>query len=473
MSKMDPRHVRYHWFRLSLVLGTLLAILMFVNSVINYAFVSRRIALEQLQRDMNKQAVTLEQEIRRTNAQTPAQYERLIDEMQKREKTVWIEIRDRDDNVLAFAGLEDHPRFTQDEIRPRIKNHEPVFAVRSAGGGNVAMQAMPLHVPWVNGDQRGVNQRGPGAILEIGMSLDRARSVFWPVRQNLIINCSAAVALLAALAFMGLRFKSYLQGRQLEQQVEIARKVQQDLLPSGRQVSRRIELSAECRPAWGVGGDFYDTFETPEGRVAIVLGDVSGKGIPAALLMGVIHGAVRSSSWTENAWHHEESSRRINQLLCERASGERYASLFWGYYDPTVRRLYYVNAGHCSPLLVRRVGDVPVIQPLDEGGPVLGLLPSARYRQGAIDLAEGDVLVMFSDGVVEAMNEAGEEFGEQRLRDAILAAAREEVTGIRSKVLQAVDGFVGSAAPHDDLTIAAVRFEVAAAAPRESNLVAA
>jgi hypothetical protein len=468
MSKMDPRHVRYHWFRLSLVLGALLAILMFVNSVINYAFVSRRIALEQLQRDMNKQAVTLEQEMRRVNAQTPAQYGRLIDEMQKREKTVWIEIRDRDENMLAFSGLENHPRFTQAEIRPKMKNHELVFAVRKVGGVDVAMQAMPIHIPGING-----NQRGPAAVLEIGMSLDRARSVFWPVRQNLIINCSAAVALLAALAFMGLRFKSYLQGRQLEQQVEIARRVQQDLLPSGKQVSRRIELSAECRPAWGVGGDFYDTFETPDGRVAIVLGDVSGKGIPAALLMGVIHGAVRSSSWTENAWHHEESSRRINQLLCERASGERYASLFWGYYDPTVRRLHYVNAGHCSPLLVRREGDVSVIQPLDEGGPVLGLLASARYRQGAIDVTERDVLVMFSDGVVEAMNEAGEEFGEQRLHEAILAAAHQDVMGIRSEVLKAVGDFVGGAAPHDDLTIAAVRFEVEAAARSESDLVAA
>ncbi len=454
---MDPRHPRYHWFRISLVLGALLAVLMLVNSVVNYMFVSRRVAVEQLQRDMSKQAMTLEQEMRRANARTPAQVDRLVDEMQKREKMVWLEVRDRDDKLLASSGVEDHPRFAKDEMRTKMRNHEPLFAIRKTAGGDVVVQSFPIH--WgAPGPQQ---QRGPGAIVEIALSLDRARAVFWPIRQNLIINCSAALALLAALAFMGLRFRSYLQGKQLEQQVEIARKVQQDLLPTTKQASRKIEFAAECKPAWGVGGDFYDTFETADGKVALVLGDVSGKGIPAALLMGVIHGAVRSSTWTENAWHHEESSRRINQLLCERASGERFASLFWSYYDAASRRLHYVNAGHCAPLLVKRRGGGVNIEALDEGGPVLGLLGIARYHQSVVNVEPGDLLLMFSDGVVEAMNEEGEEFGDERLRAAVLEATAEDATGLHGHVLQAVRRFVGSAAPHDDLTIAAAGFETA------------
>ncbi len=177
--------------------------------------------------------------------------------------------------------------------------------------------------------------------------------------------------LLGALVLIAARLRSHLEGKHLEKQLEIARQVQQDLLPSESDIPETVQFAAECIPAWRVGGDFYDTFQTGEGSVAIVLGDVSGKGMPAALLMGVMHGAVRSSSWAESAREHELCSGRLNRLLCERSSGGRFASMFWGYYNPAARRLHYVNAGHCPPILIRKRGEHVETVLLEGGGPVL------------------------------------------------------------------------------------------------------
>jgi sigma-B regulation protein RsbU (phosphoserine phosphatase) len=257
---------------------------------------------------------------------------------------------------------------------------------------------------------------------------------------------------------IGLRFRSYLKGKHLEQQVEIAHQVQQDLLPAPNQELPYARYAAECVPAWGVGGDFHDAFAV-DGGVALVLGDVSGKGIPAALLMGVIHGAVRSSSWAESARRHEECSRKLNQLLCERASGARYASMFWSYYNPESGSLHYINAGHCPPLLVQTRHGRTAIRRLEEGGPVLGLLSAARYEQSTETLDEGDMLVLYSDGVIEAANAAGEEFGEARLMDVLVCCSMLSAEEIRFEVVSAVQDFVGPAKAHDDLTLVAVRFD--------------
>lgn len=208
-----------------------------------------------------------------------------------------------------------------------------------------------------------------------------------------MVNCSAALALLMSLTVMSVRFRSYVQGKQLEKQVEIARQVQQDLFPSPQQLPKHFQLAAECLPASGVGGDFYDVFRVNGRGAAFVLGGVAGKGIPAALLMGVIHGAVRSASWTASPRQHEAATGQINRLLWERAAQERFATMFWSYFDPETRLLRYVNAGHCPPLLFRAGAFTPVS--LSEGGPVLGLL-NARFQQGTVALQPGDVLVLFS-----------------------------------------------------------------------------
>jgi hypothetical protein len=122
---------------------------------------------------------------------------------------------------------------------------------------------------------------------------------FWPLQRNLIISCSAGLALLISLLIMRLRFRQYVRGRSLEAELEVARGVQRSLLPGGSERLRNVSVAAEFLPAAEVGGDLYDVFESADGVTALVAGDVSGKGVPAALLMGVIHGAVRSSNWLE------------------------------------------------------------------------------------------------------------------------------------------------------------------------------
>jgi sigma-B regulation protein RsbU (phosphoserine phosphatase) len=199
-------------------------------------------------------------------------------------------------------------------------------------------------------------------------------------------------------------------------------------------------------------------FRAGDGRIAIVMGDVSGKGVPAALVMGVIHGAVRSSGWPESASAHERESARLNLLLCEKASLSRYASMFWCYYEPPAHRLCYVNAGHYPPLLAGERGRGIEIARLDAGGPVLGLLPAARYEQTRCDVRPGDVLVLYSDGLIEATNPAGEEYGESRLRESLAATAVGDPDGIRDAILASAGEFLGASPPRDDLTLVVAKF---------------
>jgi sigma-B regulation protein RsbU (phosphoserine phosphatase) len=206
-----------------------------------------------------------------------------------------------------------------------------------------------------------------------------------------------------------------------------------------------------------VSGDFYDAFRTADGHIAIVMGDVSGKGVPAALVMGVIHGAVRSSTWPESTSAHERESAHLNLLLCENTSGSRYASMFWCYYEPSARLLCYVNAGHCPPLLVSDGGHGPEVSRLETGGPVLGILSAARYQQARCEVRPGDVLVLYSHGLIEATSPTGEEYGESRLRE-LLATVGGSPDAIRDAILASAGAFLGLAPPRDDVTLVVAKF---------------
>jgi sigma-B regulation protein RsbU (phosphoserine phosphatase) len=292
----------------------------------------------------------------------------------------------------------------------------------------------------------------------MALYLDSASATFGRLRRNLAVSSSAALGLLASMILLWLRFPHYVRGKQLERQTELAREVQTDLLPSGDTAFENLDFAAACVPAWQVGGDFYDVFSASDGRIAIVLGDVSGKGLPASVVAGVLLGAVRASAWIAGTSEHEASSRRLSELLRTRTSLDRFASLFWCYFEPASQLLRYVNAGHLPPILVRRnaVGEVE-IERLTEGGPVLGLLQKADYRQGRATLCPGDLLVLYSDGVVEAENASGEQFDEDR----ILSAVRENLNGspaeIRDEILRRVHAFLDKEQAQDDLTLIVAR----------------
>ncbi len=154
-----------------------------------------------------------------------------------------------------------------------------------------------------------------------------------------------------------------------EQQLEIAQRVQRELLPSLGESFPEVRLATEYRPVGQFGGDFYNIFRVQNSSIALIMGDVSGKGVPAALLLGVIHGIVRVGWWSKSCSHHEWESGQLNRFLCERSSRDRFASMFWCSYDPIAQLLRYVDAGHCPTLLTRKKNGELGVDRLESGGP--------------------------------------------------------------------------------------------------------
>ena len=270
-----------------------------------------------------------------------------------------------------------------------------------------------------------------------------------PVETNLILNGAAALALLGAVVSIGVRTRYHLRAKRWEQQLAQGRAVQNQLMPASDVAIPNVHVAAEFLPALEVGGDLYDVYSTSDGRVAFSLGDVSGKGLPAALLMGMIQGALRSNAWYRDQASHEGFAKQLNTMLCNSSAAAKFATLFWGSYDPSQARLSYVSAGHCTGFLVRQ----NKITKLDSTGPVLGLLTQSRFEQRSVDFKHGDLLVLYSDGIVEAANAQGEEFGEERLAAALARCTGSSAEEARQEILKDYRAFLGGAAPEDDLTL--------------------
>jgi phosphoserine phosphatase RsbU/P len=234
-----------------------------------------------------------------------------------------------------------------------------------------------------------------------------------------------------------------------KRELEIAREVQERLFPQEYPPIPGITYAGACRPALGVGGDYYDFIPRSSSQLGIAIGDVSGKGIPAALLMATLRAYLRG----QTAGHESHLSglmANLNRLVYESSAPNRYATFFYGEYDATTSRLVYVNAGHNPPIVVRRSGE---IARLDVGGPVIGLLPECSYQEGCVALAPGDLLVAFTDGVSESMNGDFEEWGEERLVQALQTGTTHAPLDLIACLMAGADAFAGGAAQHDDMTI--------------------
>jgi phosphoserine phosphatase RsbU/P len=169
---------------------------------------------------------------------------------------------------------------------------------------------------------------------------------------------------------------------------------------------------------------------------------------------------VHAANATGSAAKHEHAMERLNHLLCKKTSRERFVSLVWCYFDPAASVLSYINAGHLPPLLVRHHDNGPfeVIR-LEDGGPVLGVLPGATFKQSQVSVQPGDLLVVFSDGVLEATNSGDEEFGEERILAAVKDNWSDSPGAICDAVLSRVRTFLGKELPHDDQTLMVVRLQ--------------
>jgi sigma-B regulation protein RsbU (phosphoserine phosphatase) len=457
------------WVNAWLIAAALLALLLLANSVRDYFRVWRILAIQQVRHQASQYVVELEQRLRRSATPALVSGEVLTPESgQGLDDARWVEVRSADGVVLARRGDGGGRTFTAEEQSTAFRAHLPLFSVVPSAAGDVVVEVLPLRgtglggpvgtTPLPAGSTPG---RGPRSVLAVEIAsplVIRDPSVLRPIRQDLAISCTGALALLTTVLIAAAGFRSYERGRRMEAQLEIAREVQTALLPSRTDEFEPVRLAAAYRPAEEVSGDFYDVFRAPGGRIALVVGDVSGKGVPAALVTGVIHGAVRSAAWTESCTHHERESERLNRLLCEGTAGGRYASMFWGYYDTSTSTLHYVNAGHLLPMLLGGGNRATDIAELDAGGPVLGILSDARYQQGCREIRPGDTLVLYSDGLVEATSPTGEEYGEARLRELLKARCDASPEGIKEAILASVGEFLAAATLRDDLTLLVARF---------------
>ena len=237
-------------------------------------------------------------------------------------------------------------------------------------------------------------------------------------------------------------------GSEMKGDLETARKIQFDLVPGEAFRRSDVVIQARMRPARSVGGDLYDIIDLEEGRVAVVLGDVTGKGLPAALLMTSVVGSLRAL--LSAGLRGGELIAALNRHVCANSPSGRFLTLFYGELDAATGKLTYVNAGHNPPLLRRADGTVDELEPT---AMMLGVSADAPVEARQVEMRPADRLLLFSDGLSEAFNAQDQEYGETRIKDSLLRAHGLAPDAAVERLLSDVERFRGSAPPHDDMTL--------------------
>jgi phosphoserine phosphatase RsbU/P len=246
----------------------------------------------------------------------------------------------------------------------------------------------------------------------------------------------------------------------MKRDLQIAREIQTWLLPGAPPQIPGLAIAYATRPANTVAGDYYDVFPRPgptrdEDRVVFAVADVAGKSIPAAMLMATFQASLKTLSTAQVAL--PELVANMNKYACTNSQGGlRFTTAFLAEYDPVRRTLAYINAGHNQPILRRSDG---LIERLDVGGLPIGIQNETKYQSATVALAPGDWLIIFTDGLVEAVNAYGAEFDEQRLLNAITAGAPSTPTEMLKRLMLELDLFVGSTPQHDDVTCMLLKAE--------------
>lgn len=244
------------------------------------------------------------------------------------------------------------------------------------------------------------------------------------------------------------------QKERLNRELEIAREVQERLFPQELPAIEGLDYYGACRPALGVGGDYYDFLELPDNKFGIAIGDVSGKGIGASLMMASLQASLRGQA-IHCGSDLAALMKHVNTLVYEASTSNRYATFFYAQLDVKTRNLIYVNAGHNPPMLLRKAGNELEVIRLEEGGAVVGMLPTmfVNYSQGEIELQPGDTLVGFTDGISEAMNPQEEEWEETRMLEELKKVYGKPANEILPYIVAEADKFANGAKQHDDMTM--------------------
>lgn len=244
-----------------------------------------------------------------------------------------------------------------------------------------------------------------------------------------------------------------LEKRRMEEELKVASEIQMRLQPVAPPKLEGWDMTGVSFPCREIGGDYYDFIpRQKDNRMVIAVGDVSGKGTGAALLMSSLHAAVRAQ--TQARTSISEVMSEINQYIYENSPSNKFLTLFYGALDPGTGELNYSNGGHNTPMLVRRSGEVIK---LDKGGLPVGMMPCVSYAEETVKFEPGDVLLIYSDGITESINDRDEEFGEQRLVEVIKNNVNRSASGIRDRIEEALSRFVGTTAPVDDMTLMIIK----------------
>jgi serine phosphatase RsbU (regulator of sigma subunit) len=247
----------------------------------------------------------------------------------------------------------------------------------------------------------------------------------------------------------------------MKRDLEIAKEIQTWLMPAAAPQVPGVEVAFATRPANTVAGDYYDAFlrSTSEGvsetcpPLLLIVADVAGKSVPAALLMATLQASLRTLAGM--CASPLDLVQRLNRYCCEQNIGrKRFTTAFLAELDPQTRRLIYINAGHNWPVLRRASG---AIERLETGGMPLGLMPNAHYESAEVALAAGDLLVVFTDGLVEAENIDEQEYGEPRMFATLAMYPRASAPEVLHNLMASADQFTGAAPQHDDITCLVMR----------------
>jgi len=285
-------------------------------------------------------------------------------------------------------------------------------------------------------------------------------SLAQPRAVALIVLANAALAVVVGISLstydrmraqLESSYRELREKEALERELSIAREVQRELLPPAAPAVPGLDLAGVCRPARAVGGDYFDYLRLGERRLGIVVADVAGKGVAAALHMACVQASVRSLFRRDR--EVGELNALLNDHLYRSSSGSRYATLFAGVYDRDAGTLHYSNAGHHPPLLLRGDG----FERLSEGGIPIGMFEGRRYESGVRRLAPGDLLALFTDGVTETPGPDEEEFGEARLIELLRRHRDLPLEAIVERVFDSLADWSGGAEAHDDVTLLLAR----------------
>jgi sigma-B regulation protein RsbU (phosphoserine phosphatase) len=238
----------------------------------------------------------------------------------------------------------------------------------------------------------------------------------------------------------------------MKEEVRLAARIQTDLLPKSPPTPPGYDIAGTSVPAQMVGGDYFDFMQMPGGKYGVTLGDVSGKGLPAALLMANLQATLRGQTLLGGSV--SECIKRSNKLLAESTSPEKFVTLFYSVLDTAARTLTYCNAGHDAPMLLRAGG---ASERLATGGVVLSIMDDFPFEEASVPFGPGDLMVVYSDGISEAMNPANEQFGEGRIAEAVERSRGASAAGIIESIVAAVRAHAGTAPQMDDMTLVVIK----------------